>query len=100
MLAGLITLDGHDLRDLQVNWLRSQIGMAGQEPALFASTIMENVMMGKENATMKEAVAAGTAANAHNFISGLPWGYDTQVQHHKIIYLYTKTVHFHLFAAI
>ncbi|GFZ11657.1 ABC transporter family protein [Actinidia rufa] len=78
-INGLITLDGHDLRTLQVKWLRSQIGIVGQEPALFASTIMENVMMGKENATMKEAVAACTAANAHNFISGLPWGYDTQV---------------------
>ncbi|GFZ08150.1 hypothetical protein Acr_19g0010870 [Actinidia rufa] len=78
-INGLITLDGHDLRTLQVKWLRNQIGMVGQEPGLFASTIMENVMMGKENATMKEAVAAGTAANAHNFISGLPWGYDTQL---------------------
>ncbi|PSR96214.1 ABC transporter B family member 19 like [Actinidia chinensis var. chinensis] len=78
-INGLITLDAHDLRTMQVKWLRSQIGMVGQGPALFASTIMENVMMGKENATMKEAIAVCTAANAHNFISGLPWGYDTQL---------------------
>ncbi|XVF25260.1 hypothetical protein REPUB_Repub13aG0198100 [Reevesia pubescens] len=76
---GTITLDGHDLRTLQVTWLRRQIGMVGQEPVLFATTILENVMMGKENATKKEAVAACIAANAHNFIYDLPLGYDTQV---------------------
>ncbi|PSS18130.1 ABC transporter B family member 19 like [Actinidia chinensis var. chinensis] len=78
-IDGLIMLDGHDLRDLQVNWLRSQMGMVGQEPVLFATTILENVMMGKANATKKEAIAACVAANAHNFICGLPQGYDTQV---------------------
>lgn len=56
ILAGTITLDGHDLRTLQVKWLRDQIGMLGQ-PALFATSIVENVMMGKENATKKEAIA-------------------------------------------
>lgn len=73
-------MDGHDLRTLQVKWLRGQIGMVGQEPVLFATTILENVMMGKENATKKQAIAACMAANAHNFISSLPEGYDTQVQ--------------------
>lgn len=72
-------MDGYDLRTLQVKWLRNQIGMVGQEPVLFATTILENVMMGKENATKKEAVAACVAANAHSFISGLPQGYDTEV---------------------
>ncbi|XWS18785.1 hypothetical protein CRYUN_Cryun32bG0074500 [Craigia yunnanensis] len=76
---GTITLDGHDLRTLQVKWLRRQIGMVGQEPVLFATTILENVMMGKENATKKEAIAACVAANAHSFIYDLPLGYDTQV---------------------
>lgn len=78
-MPGFITLDGHDLRTLQVNWLRSQIGMVGQEPVLFSTTILENVMMGKENATKKEATAACIAANCHNFICGLPQGYDTMV---------------------
>lgn len=78
-MAGLITLDGHDLKSLQVKWLRTQIGMVGQEPILFATSILENVLMGKENATMKEAVAACKAASAHSFISELPLGYDTQV---------------------
>lgn len=73
-------MDGHDLRSLHVKWLRSQIGMVGQEPVLFATSILENVLMGKENATKKEAIAACIAANADNFISGLPYGYDTQVQ--------------------
>lgn len=72
-------MDGNDLRTLQVKWLRGQIGMVGQEPVLFATSILENVMMGKENATKKEAINACIAANAHSFISGLPFGYDTQV---------------------
>ncbi|KAJ9691870.1 hypothetical protein PVL29_011131 [Vitis rotundifolia] len=78
-VKGIITLDGHDIRTLQVNWLRGQIGMVGQEPVLFTTSILENLMMGKENATKKEAIAACVAANAHSFISGLPQGYDTQV---------------------
>ncbi|KZV58788.1 ABC transporter B family member 19-like [Dorcoceras hygrometricum] len=76
---GVVTMDGYDLKSLQVRWLRNQIGMVGQEPVLFAATIFENVMMGKENATKKEVITACMAANAHNFISGLPQGYDTEV---------------------
>lgn len=78
--AGIITLDGHDLRKLQVKWLRDQIGMVGQEPILFATSILENVMMGKDNATKEEAISACIAADAHNFISNLPLSYNTQVQ--------------------
>ncbi|KAK8465002.1 LOW QUALITY PROTEIN: hypothetical protein PHAVU_010G126200 [Phaseolus vulgaris] len=75
---GIITLDGHDLRTLQVKWLREQIGMVGQEPILFATSILENVMMGRDNATKEEAIAACIAADAHSFISSLPLSYDTQ----------------------
>ncbi|XP_038899329.1 ABC transporter B family member 19-like [Benincasa hispida] len=78
-IQGTISLDGRDIRTLQIKWLRDQIGMVGQEPILFATSIIENVMMGKENATEKEAIAACIAANADRFISGLPQGYDTQV---------------------
>ncbi|TKY64230.1 ABC transporter B family member 19 [Spatholobus suberectus] len=78
-IEGIITLDGHDLRTLQVKWLRNQIGMVGQEPILFATSILENVMMGKDNATKEEAIAACIAADAHSFISSLPLSYDTQV---------------------
>lgn len=84
--AGIVTLDGHDLRTLQVKWLRDQIGMVGQEPVLFATSILENLLMGKENATKKEAISACIAANAHSFISGLPQGYETQVQLQKHSY--------------
>lgn len=76
---GVVMLDGHDIRTLQVKWLRSQMSMVGQEPVLFANTILENIMMGKENATKKEAIAACVASNAHKFITNLPEGYDTQV---------------------
>ncbi|MED6211658.1 hypothetical protein PIB30_075886 [Stylosanthes scabra] len=77
-IEGTITLDGHDLRTLQVKWLRGQIGMVGQEPILFATSILENVMMGKDNVTKEEAIAACIAADAHGFISNLPLDYDTQ----------------------
>jgi ATP-binding cassette, subfamily B (MDR/TAP), member 1 len=77
--AGTITLDGQDLPSLNLSWLRSLIGLVGQEPILFATSIIENVMMGKENATRQEAIAACTKANVHTFVLGLPDGYDTQV---------------------
>ncbi|PUZ46301.1 hypothetical protein GQ55_7G052700 [Panicum hallii var. hallii] len=76
---GTITLDGQDLPSLNLSWLRSLIGLVGQEPILFATSIIENVMMGKENATRQEAIAACTKANVHTFVLGLPDGYDTQV---------------------
>jgi ATP-binding cassette subfamily B (MDR/TAP) protein 1 len=72
-------LDGIDIRKFQVKWLRNQIGLVSQEPALFTATILENVSYGKETATKEEVVAACKAANAHKFISKLPEGYDTQV---------------------
>lgn len=83
--AGSITLDGQDLGSLNLKWLRSQIGLVGQEPILFATSIIENVMMGKENATRQEAIAACTKANAHTFVLGLPEGYDTQVRRTKFL---------------
>ncbi|KAK8461544.1 hypothetical protein SEVIR_1G054700v4 [Setaria viridis] len=55
------------------------MGLVSQEPALFATSIRENILFGKEDATEEEVVAAAKAANAHNFISQLPQGYDTQV---------------------
>uniref|UniRef100_A0A0E0CW85 ABC transporter B family member 19 n=1 Tax=Oryza meridionalis TaxID=40149 RepID=A0A0E0CW85_9ORYZ len=76
---GTITLDGHDLASLNLRWLRSQIGLVGQEPVLFSTSIIENVMMGKENATRHDAISACAMANAHTFVLALPDGYDTQV---------------------
>ncbi|CAN6230657.1 unnamed protein product [Urochloa humidicola] len=77
--AGQVTLDGVDIRRLRLKWLRAQMGLVSQEPALFATSIRENILFGKEDATEEEVVAAAKAANAHNFISQLPQGYDTQV---------------------
>ncbi|KAG6474699.1 hypothetical protein ZIOFF_068637 [Zingiber officinale] len=77
--AGEILLDGTDIKRLQLKWLRSQIGLVSQEPALFATSIKENILFGKEDATMEVVVAAAMAANAHSFISLLPQGYDTKV---------------------
>ncbi|VAI45143.1 unnamed protein product [Triticum turgidum subsp. durum] len=67
------------IRRLRLKWLRTQMGLVSQEPALFATSIMENILFGKEDATPEEVTAAAKAANAHNFISQLPQGYDTQV---------------------
>nr|GMC56990.1 ABC transporter B family member 19 [Ipomoea batatas] len=76
---GEILLDNVDIRTLQLSWLRDQIGLVNQEPALFATTILENILYGKPDATMVEVEAATAAANAHSFISLLPNGYNTQV---------------------
>lgn len=77
--GGRILLDGHDLRALDPNWLRQQIGVVSQEPVLFATTIAENIRYGKPSATRQEIEAAAQAANAHDFISRTPAGYDTLV---------------------
>lgn len=72
-------LDNVDLKALQLKWLRDQIGLVNQEPALFATTILENILYGKPDATTAEVEAAASAANAHSFITLLPKGYSTQV---------------------
>lgn len=78
--SGQITLDGTDIRLLQLKWLRRQMGLVSQEPALFNDTIRANIAYGKEgNATEAEIVTAAETANAHNFISSLQNGYDTTV---------------------
>nr|GMC62133.1 ABC transporter B family member 15-like [Ipomoea batatas] len=78
-LAGEILVDGVAIDKIQLKWLRSQMGLVSQEPALFATTIKENILFGKETADMEEVIGAAKASNAHNFISQLPQGYDTQV---------------------
>lgn len=72
-------MDGHDLKSLQLNWLREQMGLVSQEPALFATTITENILYGKEDASMEQITEAANASNAHSFIQHLPHGYNTQV---------------------
>ncbi|KAG2566655.1 ABC transporter B family member 19-like [Panicum virgatum] len=76
---GQVLLDNVDIKTLQLKWLRDQIGLVNQEPALFATTILENILYGKPDATMAEVEAAATSANAHSFIVLLPNGYNTHV---------------------
>ncbi|ESR44268.1 hypothetical protein CICLE_v10010930mg [Citrus x clementina] len=79
LLGGEILLDGVAIDKLQLKWLRSQMGLVSQEPALFATSIKENILFGKEDASMEEIIEAAKASNAHNFICQLPQQYDTQV---------------------
>ncbi|XP_047122153.1 ATP-dependent translocase ABCB1-like [Schistocerca piceifrons] len=78
-LDGAVELDGHDIRSLNVGWLRSQIGVVGQEPVLFQTTVEENIRYGRDGCTKEDIVNAAKMANAHAFISKLPQGYDTLV---------------------
>lgn len=76
---GRITLDGVDLRDLDLNWLRRQMGYVGQEPVLFATTIRENLLFGKEDATEEEIIQALNAAEALTFVNQLENKLETYV---------------------
>lgn len=68
---GRITLDGHDLRTLELKWLRENIGYVGQEPVLFAASIRENLLFGKEDASEAELVGALRRAEAYDFVFDL-----------------------------
>ncbi|CAG2058581.1 unnamed protein product, partial [Timema podura] len=77
---GCITLDGVDIRQLDPSWLRGRvIGYMDQEPALFATTVMENIRYGRPDATDEEVIRAAMRAHAHDFIVGFPAGYSTLV---------------------
>ena len=76
---GEIMIDGYDSRDIQVKALRQQIGVVLQDPFLFQGTIAENIGYSKPGASRMEIIAAGQAANAHDFIMKFPDGYDTMV---------------------
>ena len=67
-----VKLDGNDLHDLSVRWLRDHIGVVSQEPVLFATSIAENIRYGRIEASMDDIIAAAKEANAHDFISTLP----------------------------
>ncbi|EFJ32986.1 ATP-binding cassette transporter [Selaginella moellendorffii] len=77
--AGKVLIDGMDIRRINLKSLRLHIGLVQQEPALFATSIYENVAYGRDGATESEVVEAAKAGNAHSFISSLPDGYQTQV---------------------
>ncbi|MEZ0479769.1 ABC transporter ATP-binding protein [Planococcus sp. SSTMD024] len=77
--GGSIRMDGHDLKDVTIHSLRDQIGLVLQDSILFSESVKENILMGKPDATDEEVIAAAKAANAHDFITNLPEGYDTKV---------------------
>jgi ATP-binding cassette subfamily B multidrug efflux pump len=76
---GRVTLDGVDVRDIPLDALRAQVGIALQEAVLFSGTVRDNIRYGRPEATEEEVIAAATAAQAHDFILAFPDGYDTVV---------------------
>jgi ATP-binding cassette subfamily B protein len=76
-IDGRILLDGHDLRDLKLSWLRQQVSVVLQDPILFSATIAENIAYGKLGASREQIIEAARLAQAHEFIKALPDGYDT-----------------------
>ncbi|MBE5800654.1 MAG: ABC transporter ATP-binding protein [Clostridiales bacterium] len=77
--GGRVTIGGVDVRDFDLTYLRSQIGVVSQDTYLFNGTIRENLLYAKQDATEEELIAACKAASIHDFIADQPDGYDTQV---------------------
>jgi ATP-binding cassette subfamily B multidrug efflux pump len=77
--GGAVLVDGHDVRDVTLTSLRSEIGYVGQDNYLFDGTVEENLRYGEPDASHAEIEAAARAANAHDFILSLPAGYQTEV---------------------
>ncbi|XP_033136812.1 ABC transporter B family member 7 [Brassica rapa] len=80
--SGEVLIDGIDLKKLQLRWIRSKIGLVSQEPILFATTIRENIVYGKEDASDEEIRTAVKLASATRFVDKLPQGLDTMVGDH------------------
>jgi ABC-type multidrug transport system fused ATPase/permease subunit len=76
---GRVLVDGHDLRDVAVHSLRSQMGVVPQEAFLFSGTIADNIAFGRPGATREDVEAAARAVHAHDFIAALEHGYDTEI---------------------
>ncbi len=76
---GKITIDGHDIRELPLNWLYSHLSYVLQNPFLFAGTVADNIRYAKPEATLEEVIEAAKSVFAHDFISRLENGYDTLV---------------------
>ena len=79
--SGSIEVDGINLKEINVRWLRQQIGVVSQEPKLFAMTIADNIRIAYPEATQEAIEDAAMRANAHGFIKSFPDGYETQVGH-------------------
>jgi ABC-type multidrug transport system fused ATPase/permease subunit len=77
--SGAVRLDGTDLRQLRLQDLRSAVALVDQEPCLFRASVAENIAYARPEASREEIVAAARAAAAHDFITALPAGYDTEI---------------------
>ncbi len=76
---GYVAVDGFDVKKVKLASLREQIGIVPQETVLFNGTVYENILYGDLEASYDQVIAAATAANAHNFITEMPKGYDTEI---------------------
>jgi ATP-binding cassette subfamily B protein len=83
--SGMVSIDGHDIRTINLRDVRSHIGIVMQEPFLFNTSIMENIRYGKPTATFEEVVRAARAAWAHDFILDKEDGYDTVIGEHGVM---------------
>lgn len=77
--AGQVSIDGHDVRDLTLASLRRNVGVVAQDVYLFSGTVLDNLRYGKPDASDADIIAAAQAAHAHDFISALPQGYETDI---------------------
>ncbi|TIT83953.1 MAG: ATP-binding cassette domain-containing protein, partial [Mesorhizobium sp.] len=77
--GGKVMFDGQDISFATIASLREKIAYVSQDTFLFAGTIMHNIRLGRESATDEEVIAAARAANAHEFISAMAKGYETEV---------------------
>ena len=91
MLMMQVLLDGENVRNMNVKWLRRQIGVVSQEPVLFDASIKDNIAMGKDGISMTDIENACIKANAHSFISALP-----KVSELRICFFYTLTLMIYL----
>jgi ATP-binding cassette subfamily B (MDR/TAP) protein 1 len=71
-LKGAVFVDGHDIKELNIKWLRQHIAVVSQEPVLFAMSIADNIRLGRDEVSQAEIEEAARQANAHGFISELP----------------------------
>ncbi|KAF6768573.1 hypothetical protein AHF37_03368 [Paragonimus kellicotti] len=78
-VRGKIMVGDVDLRQLDLHWFRSQIGVVQQEPVIFTGSIAENIRMGNLNATDEQVIEAAKLANAHHFITSFPNAYETKL---------------------
>ncbi|VDM22409.1 unnamed protein product [Hydatigera taeniaeformis] len=78
-IEGQVLIDGHDIREFDLKWMRRQFGVVSQEPVLFAATVKENIELGREGSTFEEIENAAKLADAHDFIIKMQEEYETMI---------------------